>query len=203
VLVIALGAAIYVATRERDGRWTVLEGGAPAVVYVDGRDIDSGAAAELARALEGARTLATTTGPLRFELERVGRFELGERSELVLELVPEAGASDELVLELRSGALRVITVEPLAPTRVRVRAPDGEVRVVGTEFAVDIIPGAATCICCTRGAIEVSSRHHAGERLRIPAGGMAWCPSDGSATKTEDVVAEHRAPIEALRAVER
>jgi len=70
---------------------------------------------------------------------------------------------------------------------------------VGTEFAIDVYPGIATCICCTEGAIEVTPTHGEPTLYRVEAGGMAWCPADGSAPMTGPVKPAHVAPLEALR----
>jgi ferric-dicitrate binding protein FerR (iron transport regulator) len=134
---------------------------------------------------------------VRFELDHVARFELAERSELLLESVPEAGAEGEIVLELRSGSLRVLTAGALAPARLRVLAPDADVLVVGTELAVDVVPGMGTCVCCTRGVVEVSSRHATGappSPERIGAGQMALCMPGSAMTKVGPALVEHTRP---------
>ena len=195
-ILIALAAAAWWLRREPRSPWSVLENSSAAVRVDDVRRPES-SVASLAQALGRANRVATEAA-LTLKLERIGWLELGPNSDLAWTSLVAIGSTNEFTLELRAGSLRVITAE-LAPTTLIVRGPDCDVRVVGTEFAVDILPGMGTCVCCTHGTLEVTSRHAPGEHSRVKAGGMALCGPDGGPTMTGRFKPDHVAPLNALK----
>ena len=195
-ILIAFALAAWWSRREPRSPWTVLEGSNTAV-RVDNVLRRKSSLASLAQALGLANRVATEAA-LTLKLERIGWLELGPNSDLAWTSLAAIGSMNEFTLELRAGSLRVITSE-LAPTTLIVRGPECDVRVVGTEFAIDVLPGMGTCVCCTHGTLEVTSRHAPGERSRVKSGGMALCGPDGGPTMTGPSKPDHVAPLDALK----
>jgi ferric-dicitrate binding protein FerR (iron transport regulator) len=152
--------------------------------------------------LEGLREGSRVeTGEQALDLRVAGVvvIEIGAHSKLRFERIASSRGGD-FEFALDSGALRVVTGPDFQPSRLRVRAPDADIAVVGTEFGVDVIDGKGTCVCCTRGEVEVRATHRSDELTRIAADHRSFCfveptvpPDLGAAA------AEHVAPIVALR----
>ena len=149
-----------------------------------------------AKVLAG-RELATGTEAARLRLDGVALVELAPHTRLQIRTW-ESDGDGEAVLELGSGGVRIVTGPGFAPRKLRVVTPEAEVRVLGTEFGVDVIEKMGTCVCCTRGAVDVRSRI-AGDSSRVLEGGMALCFASGAAPMLGDVEAEHANVVTALR----
>ncbi|MCE9593057.1 MAG: FecR domain-containing protein [Planctomycetes bacterium] len=150
---------------------------------------------------EGA-LLETGDATIAVRLDARLVLEFAPHTALEILALPDRSTPGTIELRLRSGALRVATRSGFAPTRMLVHAPEADVRVVGTEFGIDVIPGVATCVCCTRGTVEVELATGSAEPMAVQAGGNAWCPVGGAPAMTGPVKPMHAAPIEALRRFE-
>lgn len=199
----ALAAAVVLAlsgawlwTRPRPAELTLLSADVTVRVGTHERAVTTGATL----AWSAASRLATDQQAATFALDRRVVFELAPDTEVELLELAEPGAARTIELRLRSGSLRVATREGFAPSGMLVHAPDCDVRIVGTEFGIDVFPGEATCVCCTEGVVEVELADGHATRLSVPAGGNAWCPAGGAPAMTGPVKPMHATPIEALRA---
>lgn len=153
--------------------------------------------AEVQAKVLGGSELVTGAESARLRLDGVALVELAPQTRLQIRTWSEDGAG-EAVLELESGGVRIVTAPDFAPRKLRVVTPDAEVNVIGTEFGVDVIEKMGTCICCTRGAVDVRSLV-AGSSSRVLEGGMALCFASGAAPMLGDVESEHANVVTALR----
>lgn len=152
---------------------------------------------QLAKRLAAGATLRTEAETVRLRLDDVVLIELAAGTELSFATWSEA-SDGETVFDLRSGGLRVLTGPGFAPRRLTVRAPDAEVAIVGTEFGVDVVQGAGTCVCCTHGVIAVKpSGRDAADR--VLEGGMSFCFASGDAPMLGDVKEDHASDVTNLR----
>lgn len=152
---------------------------------------------ELAKRLTVGAKLETAADSVRLRLDDVVLIELAAGTELSFATWNE-GADGETVFDLRSGGLRVLTGPGFAPRRLTVRAPDAEIAIVGTEFGVDVVQGAGTCVCCTHGVIAVTpSGREAADR--VLEGGMSFCFASGDAPMLGDVKEDHASDVTKLR----
>lgn len=152
---------------------------------------------EFVRKLQVGARLETTTEAVRVRLDGAVLIELAAGTRLTLAAWDES-ADGETLLELASGGVRVLTGPTFAPRHLRVRAPDADIAIVGTEFGVDVIDGSGTCVCCTKGAIDVRARGQDAAH-RVLAGGMSFCFSSGEAPMLGDVKSDHADDVTKLR----
>lgn len=160
-------------------------------VTLDGRTLD---AAELSA---GGRLRTGPSARLQLVLGRRVALGLGPDSEIVLP-APEA-ADGAWLLEARSGHLAVRTGPEFAGSQLTVRAPDADVAVVGTRFAVDVY-GEGTCVCCGAGRVDVRSRREGAAQMRVEPGGMAFAHAAGGFS-TGEVLPDHAPALAALDAL--
>jgi ferric-dicitrate binding protein FerR (iron transport regulator) len=138
--------------------WSVLGGSQFEHVTVDGKSFTFEQQEELAEALHDGVEIETGEGQLDLRLDQRLAVHLGPQTTLVLLRVPEPAMGAEIMLEAKSGHVAVVTGPEFAGAGLVVRSPDADARVVGTEFAVDIIPAgmwAGTCVCCAAGQVRV------------------------------------------------
>lgn len=170
----------------RPPAWRVLATQGEATL--DGRDLS---AADLAR---GGRLRTGPQGGLRLALGRRVALVVGPDSEI--ELPALAATASEWLLRAHAGHLALRTGPQFAGERLRVLAPDAEVDVFGTRFAVDVYPD-GTCVCCSEGEVDVRSRHADNSHAQVSPGGMAFAHTHGAIT-TGGVQPEHAPALDAL-----
>ena len=181
---LALAAALLVAVRVA---WPT---GGSRLELLDGSQLPLAAAS-----FESGQEFETRADTLRVRIDERVVVEFGPQTRARVVQLPDADTAGQYVFEVASGALRVATGPGFAPNRLRVTAPDAEIEIVGTRFGVDVFQDLGTCVCCTQGTIAV--RPHDAQPHPVPAGGMAWCPSDDE-PMYGDAKPDHAAPVEAL-----
>ncbi len=157
-----------------------------------------GAALEVGELREGSRV---ETGEHALDLRVAGAvvIEIGAHSKVRFERIASSPGGD-FAFAIESGALRVVTGPDFAPSHLVVRAPDADVSIVGTEFGVDVIDGQGTCVCCTRGEVDVRATHRSNELARIAADQRSFCSVEPAAPPALGApVDAHVAPVVALR----
>lgn len=188
LLLVLLGPWSATATDPTGSLWR-LAGAAPAQgLLVDGSPWGG------QEPLAGARRVRTGPERARLVLGRQLVVELGPDSELVL---ADPGTPGALVFEGERGHLRFATGPDLDPGRgLLVRTRDAEVEVLGTVFGVDVYDE-GTCVCCTRGEVQVRSRA-TGEDQRVAALGRGFVTADEGALLAGEIAADHREPLDEL-----
>jgi ferric-dicitrate binding protein FerR (iron transport regulator) len=183
---VAVALSLWRGTRAPDApAWRVLAARGP--VTLDGAALD---AATLAR---GGRLRTGPAGELRLVLGRSLALLVGPDSELDLPALAALG--DDWRIGARSGHLALRTGPDFAGSRLSVRAPDAEVAVLGTRFAVDVFPE-GTCVCCGEGRVDVRSLRD-GAAAEVDPGGMAFAHAAGTIT-TGAVQPDHAPALAAL-----
>jgi len=195
-LAVAAGAALglglwWRGARSEPAPWRVLEAAAGATL--------DGAALSPAALAAGGRLRTGPAGGVRLVLGRHVALSLGADSELVLPAVDSLEGPQAWLLEAPAGHLAIATGPDFPGSRLAVRAPDAQVEVVGTRFAVDVYES-GTCVCCSEGRVQVTSRREGAEGAGVPAGGMAYAHSAGGLS-TGEVMPDHVAPLDALEGV--
>jgi hypothetical protein len=136
--------------------WTVLEGSRGDGLSVDGASFSTAEPARLVAALAPGAVLETGAATrLQLKLDRRLVLELGPHSRLTLASLPPQATPGALLLDAERGGLRIVTGPGFEGSSLTVGSPDALVRVVGTEFAVDV-DAQGTCVCCTGGTVEVT-----------------------------------------------
>jgi hypothetical protein len=186
-------------TRGPGPAWTVIDPPAGGSLQVDGKLIPFSEDAALAAALEGALRIETSEAPIRLRLRERLVLELAAGSSLRVESTDTEvlGSPSPIQLELERGSLAVVTSPGFEGSRLEILTAQGAVAVTGTAFAVDVVPGMGTCVCCSSGSIVVRSRLGEAPAATVSGGANAFVFTDGK-LRTGDPVPEHLAPIEGL-----
>jgi ferric-dicitrate binding protein FerR (iron transport regulator) len=150
----ALVLLVLFELRPRGPRWSVIEASPGAIVRVDGTPRRADDAAALEEALVGAEAIESEAGTLRLRLGDLYLLELGPGTALRLSTLDRAARAEPLAIRAERGSVRVRTGPAFAGSRMRVSAPNLDLRVVGTTFAVDRLEH-GTCVCCFEGTVEL------------------------------------------------
>ena len=149
--------------------------------------------------VDTSRRIDTSDEPVRVRLGDRFVLELSKRGSLSVEITRSEtpGSPGSIRLGLERGSLAVVTSPGFEGSRLEVQTEQALVAVTGTAFAVDVVPGMGTCVCCYAGSIEVCMRLGEASPARVRAGGNAFAFTDGR-LQTGEPVPEHLAPIEGL-----
>ncbi|HVS11168.1 MAG TPA: FecR domain-containing protein [Planctomycetota bacterium] len=182
-----------------DPTWVVLDPPAGGSLQVDGELVPFAEDSALAAALEKALRVETPQAPIRLRLRNQLVLELAAGSSLRVENTDTEvlGSPSPIELELERGSLAVVTSSGLGTSRLEILTAQAVVAVTGTAFAVDVVPGMGTCVCCSAGSIVVRSRLGEAPAATVNAGGNAFVFTDGK-LRTGEPVPEHLVPIEGL-----
>lgn len=203
--VLALAAAVVAAFLLREAwtgaprpTWEVLGGGPPAVVLVDDVEHSTDWETTLGRALaRGGRVRTPADAGLRLRLGERLALDVAPASEVLLPAARPDERDATWRVALQVGRLSVVTGPDFAGARLLVAAPDTEVEVVGTRFAVDVGPE-GTCVCCEEGRLALRPRARAGEEHLVEAGQAGFVYPDGKLSPMP-AVPEHLRDLPALR----
>jgi len=200
-LALAAAAAVItvflVATPDPAPAWEVLPTSRGDVIHVDDRPYSLSRPDELRSALARGAQVRTAAGTrLHLGLGSQFALEIGAQSEVRLPRPPRVEVRP-LTLSALYGHLSVVTGPEFAGNRLLVRAPEVEVEVVGTRFAVDVGED-GTCVCCTQGTVEVRSLVRPEQAGPVGADAMALGMPDGSLKFAPMIVPEHVEPLEEL-----
>lgn len=171
----------------------------PEGLTLDGRPVPADLAAEdLAARLEGARSVTTGAGELRFRFRDQFVVELGERTRLELDGLRGDAGPWALANDGSPGEYRVATVEGFDGTRrsLEFHTPARSLRLVGTVFGVDVFDPETVCICCCEGEVETFPGPGGSSEL-VRARGTLFTAPDGVSRK-QDFEA-HQRPLRDLR----
>lgn len=167
------------------------------VLAVEGEVTLDGRALELADLESGGRLRSGPDGGLRLVLGKRLALALGPDSDI--ELPAQRASHAAWRLRANAGHLALRTGPEFAGARLQVLAPDAEVEVLGTRFAVDLYED-GTCVCCSEGRVDVRSLRAEAARAQVPPGGMAYAHAQGGIT-TGEVQPEHSSALDALEDV--
>lgn len=167
------------------------------VLAVQGRVTLDGRAVAVADLEAGGRLRTGPEGGLWIALGRRVALALGPESELDLPALPAPAA--DWRLQAHAGHLALRTGPDFARARLLVRAPDAEVAVLGTRFAIDVDED-GTCVCCSEGRVDVRSLRDDAARAEVSPGGRAYAHAHGGIT-TGGLQPEHAPALEALENV--
>jgi len=180
--------------------WEVLASSRGASILVDDRPYAVSPPEELQLALARGGRVRTGEGTLlRLRLGERLALEIGPQSEVTLPHPDPVTEVPAPVLAALQGHLAVATGPAFRGSSLLVRAPEIEVEVVGTRFAVDVGPQ-GTCACCTEGVIEVRSLALPEQSGQVAAGGMAVAMPDGSLKFAPETDPSHVAGLAELAA---
>ncbi|HVS18791.1 MAG TPA: FecR family protein [Planctomycetota bacterium] len=187
-LALAMGLLWRAAQRAPAAAWRVLaqEGSAT----FDERPL------EATQLVSGGRLRTGPGGGLALVFGRHLALSLGPESELVLPAVESPDGPRNWLLEAAAGRVALATGPAFAGSRLALRAPDAQVEVLGTRFAVDVYED-GTCVCCSEGRVRVTSLREGGRDAAVSSGGMAYAHTAGGLA-TGAVQSDHLAPLLAL-----
>ncbi len=205
----AIAAAILLVYRwPTTSGWRVAASSDFTLARVDGVEFSPSQSARLAAALVPGSLVEVEGGSLELVLDRRVAIGLSPASAVRLVIVPEPEVLDDILLSQERGSLAVVTGPQFSGSSLRVRTKDTEVRAIGTEFAVDVIPGEGTCVCCAEGSVQVFDRPGTDDpdaegisSSTVPHGEAGLVSSKGLPTQHGRVVAAHLAPFGALRRI--
>ena len=209
VSVAAIAAAVLLLFQWQDPTgWRVGAASEFTLARVDGQEFSPAQSARLAAALKPGSVIEVEGGSLELLLDTRIALSLAAGSALTLMAVPEPEVLGSIWFEQQRGSLAVVTGPGFVDANLRIRTPDSEVRIVGTRFAVDVIAGMGTCVCCDEGSVSVFDQPLTQELVpegtpehKLSRGEMSFIFSDHRPTKIGSAMAEHLAPIESLRQV--
>lgn len=201
-------AALLIFRWPTSAGWRIAESSDFITARVDGVAFSANERERLASAIVPGSRLEVVGGSLEMTLDRRLALGLGPESVLRFELVPEPGVLDAILLQQERGSLAVVTGPDFSGSSLRVRTPDTEVRVVGTEFAVDVISAEGSCVCCAKGAVQVFDAAGAEDPAlegvasgAVHSGEMGLVSNKHAPVKRGAAVEAHLAPLDALRRI--
>ncbi len=199
-------AALFLFQWQSPTRWRVGSSSEFTLVRVDGQEFSPAQGARLAAALKPGSVIEVEGGALDLLLDTRVALSLAAGSALSLVAVPESEVLASIWLEQQRGSLAVVTGPGFVDANLRIQTPDSEVRVVGTRFAVDVIAGLGTCVCCDEGVVSVFDQPLTQDLVpegtpehKLSQGEMTFIFSDHRPREIGPAIAEHLAPIESLR----
>ncbi len=188
--------------------WRVAPSSDFLVARVDGTEYQLGDSARMAAAIGPGSFIEVEGGSLELVLDRRLAFSLASGAAVTLVSIPEPDVLAELLLEQSRGSLALLTGPEFAGSSLRIQTPDADVRVTGTEFSIDVISGAGTCVCCESGSVLLASdvkptdpAAEIAEPQTIGGGSRGFAPADGRPLQSGSAENDHLAPIQVLRQV--
>lgn len=113
-------------------------------------------------------------------------LEIRPNTELTLQRLPDAGADGQLVIDIERGEAFLKTLEDGLDFRVTFTTDEAWVNVVGTALGVRV-DDMGTCVCVSRGSVNVVDRTADSEQTMVEAGnthfifeGAAMAPKEMS-----------------------
>jgi hypothetical protein len=211
ILAIA-AAALLMFLWPSESAWRVSGSSDYVAVRVDGESFLPGDGRRLAAALRDGSLLEVEGGALELVLDQRVALSLASGTRAMLKRVPAEGTLGELLVDQHQGSLAVVTGPEFDGTSLRIQTPSAEVRVLGTEFALDVFPGTGTCVCCTEGSVAVFARLPGAteEAERDPArepdwtvrgGNMGFVTDRGKFSESGEAMSLHTTPLASLRRV--
>ncbi len=201
-------AALFLFRWQSPTRWTVAASSEFTLARVDGKEFSPAQGEQLAAALKPGSVVEVEGGALDLLLDTRVALSLAAGSTLTLVAVPEPEVLASIWLDQQRGSLAVVTGPGFVDANLRILTPDGEVRVVGTRFAIEVIAGMGTCVCCAEGIVSVFDRPlteglvpEAAPEHKLAGGEMIFVFSDHRPRESGPAIADHLAPLESLRQV--
>ena len=201
-------AALFVLRWPSAGGWRVAASSDFLLARVDGREFGPTETARLAAALASGSVVEVEGGALDLALDSRVALSLASGCTLTLVAIPDSEVLGDLWLDQQSGSLAVVTGPDFQGSSLRIQTADTEVRILGTQFSVDVIAGVGTCVCCSEGSVSVFDGPVTEDPIAegrtehtLPQGEMRFVFRDHRPMKTGPAMPEHLAPIESLRQV--
>ncbi len=201
-------AALFLFQWQSPTRWSVAASSEFTLARVDGQEFSPAQSLQLAAALEPGSVIEVEGGSLDLVLDTRLALSLAAGSTMSLVAVPEPEVLASIWLDQQRGSLAVATGPGFVDADLRIQSPDSEVRIVGTRFAVDVIAGLGTCVCCDEGVVSVFDQPVTQDLVpegthehKLAQGEMTFVFSDHRPRESGRAIAEHLAPIESLRQV--
>jgi len=177
--------------------WSVAPSSTFTQVLIDGREFRPAQGEQLSAALASGSRVEVEGGTLELAFGERLALGLAPGTSLRLSAWPARDAPAAFSLRQERGSLAIATGPRFAGCELRVQTPDALVHVLGTQFVIDVEPGAGTCVCCREGAVEVRA---AGlPAFEVPGGRMGFVFEDGKDPIKGQGIEAHLAPIESLR----
>ncbi len=189
ILVVGLGALRL----NRGPTWRVSGSSGSGALLIDGREVSvpaSGARIASGRRLE-------LRGDLQLDLHcgRAFVLQAAPGSSFILPPGPGRWVRRSVHGEIRSGELRFVTGVGFRRATLKLEAPDAQVLVRGTTFAVLCEPG-ATCVCVLEGTATMTTR--SGTSEIVNPGMRRTLYRDGSPPLVEAIRPMERSKLEML-----
>lgn len=182
----------------RRSGWQVLDGlQAQATVSVDGQALGSADREHLEHLLASAHDIESGASSLRLRYGDLCVLELAPDTRIALSAFESASPDQPMRIDTRSGAVRVCTSSKFSGSKMLVATPEFEVTVVGTSFAVDIVPE-GSCVCCLNGSVAIQSVRVGESGRTIESGKMCLVYRDPVPPKWDVVYEPHAAPLRKL-----
>lgn len=169
--------AIGLVLADRGPRWEVIGASGVGIAIVDGRPIPMNHVDDLrARIHPGARVRL----PNDASLELLSRGQLGlhlePEADIVVPGVPGRWFARAVTGEVRSGVVRITSLEQFRGARLTILSPEAQVQVTGTTLSVIREPQ-GTCVCVLEGTVQVGPRD--GAMTEVPRGERRFVFNDG------------------------
>lgn len=201
VAIAAIAAAVLLLYRwPASSGWSVAPTSSYERVRIAGREFGPGDHARLAIELVPGVPIEVEGGTLDLVLDRRLALSAGPGSQWLLVQVPEPDVLAELLLRHERGSLALVTGPDFPGSRLVVQTALTEVRVVGTEFSIDVEGAKGTCVCCGAGTLEVTERREASPgQYAVHASEMLFVFADGQEAMRGPMVPAHAQSFPALR----
>lgn len=207
VSIVAAAAAVVLMFRwPSEELWRVGPASDFVRVRVAGESFAPGESERLAAALRPGAVIEVEGGVLELVLDRRAAFSFAAGSSAMLVEVPARRALGDIVVDQDRGSVAVVTGPEFEGLGLCVLTPFADVRVSGTEFAVDVFPGTGTCVCCTEGKVGVDP--HGRDRIdpsaaeaqwSVGGGDLGFISPEGKLAESGKAEADHVAPLASLR----
>ncbi len=177
--------------------WQVLPGSSATLVRVNGDALPDLQPERVAKALNDARSVSAEGGSLRLCFRDQYALELPAGARVEFASFGNTGGVDAYTLALQGAGLRAVTGPGFHGHELHVRSADASLRVTGTAFAIDNVPG-GVCVCGLEGRIALRAKGT--PEWPLEAGKQCWFPQDGGAVSWGEMRDAHVAPVRELEA---
>jgi ferric-dicitrate binding protein FerR (iron transport regulator) len=185
--------AIGMVIADRGPQWEVMVASGTGIVIVDDHPVSMNHGDELRRRVHaGARVRVPEDG----SLELMSRGNLGLHLEpgadVTIPAVPGRWFARAVEGQIRSGVMRITSLDHFHGARLTILSPEARVQVTGTTLSVIREPQ-GTCICVLEGTVQVGPRD--GAMVSVPHGERRFIFNDGRAPESAEMRPTEVAPL--------
>jgi ferric-dicitrate binding protein FerR (iron transport regulator) len=187
----ALALAMVIA--DRGPQWEVMAAAGTGVAIVDGHPVAMNQRDDLRRRIHaGARVRVPEGGALELMSRGNLGLHLEPGADVTIPAVPGRWFARAVEGQIRSGVMRITSLDRFHGARLMIVSPEAQVQVMGTTLSVIREPQ-GTCVCVLEGTVQVGPR--GGAMVSVPGGERRFIFNDGRAPESAEMRPTEVSPL--------